>query len=58
MRNLSFQLEKGSVTALIGGNGAGKTTLLTALAGAGRWKGNLWVQGKVGLVFQNPRFQF
>lgn len=58
LRNLSFQLEKGSVTALIGGNGAGKTTLLTALAGAGRWKGNLWVQGKVGLVFQNPRFQF
>lgn len=58
IKNLSFQLEKGSVTALIGGNGAGKTTLLTALAGAGRWKGKLEVDGKVGLVFQNPRFQF
>lgn len=58
LQDLSFQLQKGSVTALIGGNGAGKTTLLTALAGAGRWKGNLRIQGKVGLVFQNPRFQF
>lgn len=58
LQNLSFQLKKGSVTALIGGNGAGKTTLLTALAGAGRWKGNLRLDGPVGLVFQNPRFQF
>lgn len=58
LKNLSFQLEKGSVTALVGGNGAGKTTLLTALAGAGRWKGKLEISGKVGLVFQNPRFQF
>ena len=33
LQHLSFRLEKGSVTALIGRNGAGKTTLLTALAG-------------------------
>ena len=43
---VSASLPEGKITAFIGGNGAGKTTLLTALAGAGRWKGNLWVQGK------------
>ncbi len=36
----------------------GKTTLLTCLAGAGRCKGSLKVNGAAGLVFQNPRFQF
>ena len=58
LEHLSFRLEKGSVTALIGRNGAGKTTLLTALAGVGRHRGRLRVAGRVGLVFQNPRFQF
>ena len=58
LEHLSFRLEKGSVTALIGRNGAGKTTLLTALAGVGRHRGRLRVAGRAGLVFQNPRFQF
>ena len=55
---LTFQLKKGSVTALIGPNGSGKTTLLCALAGVGKYKGELLVGGRAGLVFQNPRFQF
>ena len=58
LTGLSFRLERGSVTALIGPNGAGKTTLLSALAGVGRWRGSLQINGSVGLVFQNPRFQF
>lgn len=33
IRDISFTLEKGSVTALIGPNGSGKTTLLNVLAG-------------------------
>ena len=55
---LSFRFPKGGVTALVGRNGSGKTSLLTAIAGAGRYRGTLRVEGPAGLVFQNPRFQF
>lgn len=58
MEHLNFTLPKGSITALVGRNGSGKSTLLTALAGVGKYKGSLTVNGRVGLVFQNPRFQF
>ena len=33
LHGLSFSIEKGSVTALLGGNGAGKTTTLKSIAG-------------------------
>ena len=56
--DLSFTVPKGTITALIGKNGVGKSTLLSALAGAGKYRGTLQVEGRVGLVFQNPRFQF
>lgn len=55
---LSFRFPKGGITALVGKNGSGKTSLLTAIAGAGKYKGTLRVEGAAGLVFQNPRFQF
>jgi energy-coupling factor transport system ATP-binding protein len=58
LKHLSFQVEKGSITSLVGSCGSGKTTLLHAIAGIGRHKGKLDVAGKAGLVFQNPRFQF
>jgi energy-coupling factor transport system ATP-binding protein len=58
LTNLSFQMEKGSITSLVGSCGSGKTTLLQAIAGIGRHKGKLYTAGKAGLVFQNPRFQF
>ena len=57
-KGLSFRFPKGGVTALVGRNGSGKTSLLTAIAGAGRYRGTLRVEGPAGLVFQNPRFQF
>lgn len=58
LKDLSFRIKKGSVTALVGSCGSGKTTLLHAMAGIGRHRGTLQIEGQAGLVFQNPRFQF
>lgn len=58
LKDLSFQIKKGSVTALVGSCGSGKTTLLQTLAGIGTYCGELHRAEKAGLVFQNPRFQF
>ena len=58
MEHLDFSMQKGSVTSLIGQCGSGKTTLLYGMAGILKRKGELQCNGKIGLVFQNPRFQF
>ena len=58
LSGLSLALPRGSVTSLVGECGSGKSTLLTALAGAARFSGSVESAGRVGLVFQNPRFQF
>lgn len=58
LSELNFAIEKGSITSLVGSNGSGKSTLLGAIAGLVKHKGKLEVCGQVGLVFQNPRFQF
>lgn len=58
LSDVSFELARGSVTTILGECGSGKSTLLTALAGASRRTGRLEASGRVGLVFQNPRFQF
>lgn len=39
LRNVSFRLETGKATVLIGRNGAGKTTTLRAIMGLLPWKG-------------------
>lgn len=58
LSDVSLELERGSVTVLVGGNGNGKTTLLSAMAGVIPHRGHMKIDGQVGLVFQNPRFQF
>ncbi len=58
LSSVDLDLPRGSVTSLVGECGSGKSTLLAAIAGAGRYGGELAVGGRVGLVFQNPRFQF
>ncbi|MCR4419612.1 MAG: ATP-binding cassette domain-containing protein [Clostridia bacterium] len=71
LEDVSFTLEPGTLTVLLGPNGSGKTTLALLVAGLLRpWKGKVRVAGRdpaevparelaslVGLVFQNPNQQ-
>ena len=59
-RGLSFSIEPGEVTAIVGRNGCGKTTLLRALAGLQTHEGSVTADGKrpdLGHVFQNADLQ-
>jgi branched-chain amino acid transport system ATP-binding protein len=46
LRGLSFKLEEGSVTAILGANGAGKTTTLRAICGMVRTAGDMRFAGE------------
>ena len=43
--NISFHIDRGSVTVLLGPNGAGKSTLLKSVTGFLRYNGNVLVNG-------------
>lgn len=72
IKNISFNIEKGSYTAIIGHNGSGKSTLAKLMSGLlVANKGEIIVDGlklneeniysireKLGIVFQNPDNQF
>ena len=54
LRDASFELRPGGVTAVIGPNGSGKTTLLHAVAGLVRpFEGRIRVDGPVAYVLQS-----
>lgn len=54
LHDVSFSIERGSVTALVGPNGAGKTTLLSCIAALQTpFSGNIEVDGVD--VLENPR---
>lgn len=58
--NLSFSIEKGSYTAIVGSNGSGKSTLCKLLCGLLKnQKGDILIdeQARTGLVFQSPKDQ-
>lgn len=60
VRNLSLDIKRGSVTAVMGGNGAGKSTLLNLICGtlkpsAGRISIN---GGRLGFLPQDPTLLF
>ena len=72
VRNISFSVEDGSYTTIIGHNGSGKSTIAKLLIGLlEKREGNIFIDGlelneknideirsKVGIVFQNPDNQF
>ena len=43
--DVSFQIDRGSITVLLGPNGAGKSTLLKSITGFLRYNGNILVDG-------------
>jgi branched-chain amino acid transport system ATP-binding protein len=46
LHGLSFELEEGGITAILGANGAGKTTTLRALCGLIRRRGEILLAGR------------
>lgn len=72
LKQLSFHIEEGSYTTIIGHNGSGKSTIAKLLIGLlEKDEGSIYIQGielkeetlqtirsKIGVVFQNPDNQF
>ena len=72
LHDVSFNIEKGSYTAIVGHNGSGKSTIAKLMAGLLEFqKGTITIDGKLldgenitdirsklGIVFQNPDNQF
>ncbi len=55
LHGISFSVEKGCVTALVGENGAGKSTLMKILSGVHTdYAGDVSIDGET-VVFRNPR---
>lgn len=53
--NLSLEIQKGKINAIVGSNGSGKTTLLKVLAGIKKYyRGNVKANGKISMLCQNP----
>jgi len=62
LRDINFQVEKGSITAIVGQSGCGKTTLLRLIAGLNRQDGGTITLGEssgsadrpnISIIFQN-----
>lgn len=59
VKGFSLTLSKGEFYAILGGNGAGKTTTLKVIAGLRKaYRGSVKVNGKVGMLPQNPQALF
>ena len=59
VKGFSLTLQKGEFYAIMGGNGAGKTTTLKLLSGLKTpYRGDVKINGKVGVLPQNPQSLF
>ena len=59
LKGFNLKLRKGEFYTLLGGNGAGKTTALKVLSGLrSPYRGTVRVNGKLGLLTQNPQTLF
>jgi len=59
IKDLSFQVRKGELYAIVGGNGTGKTTALSLMAGLRKpLRGKLKMEGKVCMLPQDPQALF
>jgi energy-coupling factor transport system ATP-binding protein len=57
LEDISFEVRRGEICAIVGKNGCGKTTLLKILAGILKpWSGNVWIKGKKALCMSNPNY--
>ena len=55
LHGISFRIEKGSVTAIVGENGAGKSTLMKILSGVyNNYEGEIFIDNK-NTFFRDPR---
>jgi energy-coupling factor transporter ATP-binding protein EcfA2 len=58
LHDVTLQLRRGEIVALLGANGTGKTSLLLSLAGLLAPAAGTVSGGRPGMVFQNPEHQF
>ncbi len=57
LKDVTFEVNRGEICAIIGKNGCGKTTLLKLISGILKpWSGRVDVKGKVGLCLSNPNY--
>ena len=53
--NISLELERGKITAVLGESGSGKTTLLNVIAGLTNYEGSIEEAGNISYLFQGSR---
>ena len=54
LKGISFEVEQGSIFALLGTNGAGKTTTLECIEGIRKYNsGEIYIDGKMGVQLQS-----
>lgn len=53
LKDISFQIEKGTTTGIVGSNGSGKSTLLQIIAGTlDPTHGDVWMNGRVAALLE------
>lgn len=59
IKDLSMEVKKGEIFAIVGGNGTGKTTALNIIAGLRKpYRGKVKVEGSRGMLPQDPQALF